>query len=76
MPKLPVITSKELVRAITRLGFYEFHRVGSHAQFKHKDGRRTTVPVHKGKDIKRGTLHGIISDIDISVDEFISMLKK
>lgn len=75
MPKLPIIKPKELIQILQRLGFAEFHRVGSHAQFKHPDGRRVTVAVHGGKDIKKKTLRGIINDLDISVEEFVKMLK-
>ncbi|MEK9175459.1 MAG: type II toxin-antitoxin system HicA family toxin [Patescibacteria group bacterium] len=49
MPKLPVIKNRELVRVLKKLGFYLHHQVGSHAQFKHKNGRRITVPMHYGK---------------------------
>ena len=76
MPKLPVVKIKELIRVLNTLGFFEHHRVGSHAQFKHSDGRRTTVSIHRGKDIKSGTLRGIINDIDLSVEDFILILKK
>ena len=75
MPKLPVIKSRELIQVLRRLGFFEFHRVGSHAQFKHSDGRRITVPIHSGKDIKKKTLKGIIDDLDLSVEKFIKILK-
>jgi len=75
MPKLPIIKAKDLTRVLRRLGFSEHHRVGSHAQFKHPDGRRVTVPVHPGKDIKKKTLKGIIDDLEISVEEFIKILK-
>lgn len=75
MSKLPVIKSKELIRVLNRFGFFEHHRVGSHAQFKHSDGRRITVPIHSGKDIKKKTLKGIINDLNISVEEFIKTLK-
>ena len=71
MPKLPVLKGKELIRVLIKLGFFEYHRVGSHAQFKHNDGRRITVPVHGGKDIMTGTLRGIINDLGMSVEEFI-----
>ena len=76
MPKLPVITSRELIAALKRLGFEKYHQSGSHAQFKHSDGRRVTVPIHSGKDIKRKTLKSIIADMGLSVDEFIVLLKK
>ena len=75
MPKLPVITPKELVRVLGKLGFFEWHRVGSHAQWKHSGGRRITVPMHAGKDLKKKTLRGIINDLEISVEEFVKMLK-
>jgi len=75
MPKLPIIKAKDLTRVLRRLGFSEHHRVGSHAQFKHPDGRRVTVPIHPGKDIKKKTLKGIIDDLEISVEEFIKILK-
>ena len=75
MPRLPVVKTRELIRALTMLGFFEYHRVGSHAQFKHPDSRRVTVPIHYGKDLKSGTLRGILSDIDLSVEEFVLILK-
>jgi predicted RNA binding protein YcfA (HicA-like mRNA interferase family) len=75
MPKLPVIKAKDLVRVLRKLGFFEYHRVGSHAQFKHSDGRRITIPIHSGKDIKKKTLKSILDDLEISVEEFIRILK-
>jgi predicted RNA binding protein YcfA (HicA-like mRNA interferase family) len=42
---------------------------GSHSQYEHPDGRRTTVPVHKGRDIGPGLLRKILRDIEIDVDE-------
>ncbi|KKU12731.1 hypothetical protein A3G55_01575 [Candidatus Giovannonibacteria bacterium RIFCSPLOWO2_12_FULL_44_25] len=74
MPKLPIIKTKELIRVLEKLGFFKHHQVGSHAQFKHLDGRRVTVPVHSGRDLKRKILKGIINDLEISVDEFIKLL--
>lgn len=74
MPKLPTVKSRELVRVLKKLGFFEYHRVGSHAQFKNEDGGRITVPIHSGKDVKKKTLKGIINDLDLSVEEFIKLL--
>lgn len=74
MPKLPVLKSKELVRILNKMGFAKHHQVGSHAQFKHPDKRRATIPMHSGKDIPIGTLKAILKDIQISSDDFISFL--
>lgn len=37
---------------------------------RHIDGRSTTVPVHKGRDIRPGTLRGILADTKLTADEF------
>ena len=42
---------------------------GSHWQFEHSDARRTTVPVHKGRDIGPGLLRKILRDIEVGADE-------
>lgn len=75
MPKLPVIKSGELIKALNRLGFFKFHQVGSHAQFKNPVGRKITVPTHSGKDIGKKTLRGIINDLDLTLEEFIKILR-
>ncbi|MEA2065458.1 MAG: type II toxin-antitoxin system HicA family toxin [Patescibacteria group bacterium] len=76
MPKLPVLKSNELVKILNKMGFYKHHQVGSHAQFKHTDKRRTTIPIHSGKDIRAGTLKSILRDIELSTEKFITFLKK
>jgi len=62
-----------LIRVLEKLGFLKFHQVGSHAQFKHKDGRRITVPIHYRRDVDKKMLRGIINDLDITVEEFIKL---
>jgi predicted RNA binding protein YcfA (HicA-like mRNA interferase family) len=76
MSKLPVLKTKELIKVLNRMGFFQFHRVGSHTQFKHTDGKRTTIPIHYNKDIPRGILMAILKDIEISREELIKILKK
>jgi predicted RNA binding protein YcfA (HicA-like mRNA interferase family) len=36
---------------------------------RHPDGRGTTVPVHASRDVAKGTLRGILSDVGLSIDE-------
>ena len=47
---LPVLKPREVIRILEALGFTEVRQVGSHKQFRHPDGRGTTVPFHKGRD--------------------------
>jgi predicted RNA binding protein YcfA (HicA-like mRNA interferase family) len=69
-PALPVLKPRQLIRALERMGFQILRNSpGSHSQYEHADGRRTTVPVHKGRDIGPGLLRKILRDIDIDADE-------
>ena len=69
--KPPVLKPAEVMRILERLGFEEVRRRGSHVQYRHKDGRATTVPFHAGRDIAPALLRQIANDIGISADEFI-----
>ncbi|MFM9958368.1 MAG: type II toxin-antitoxin system HicA family toxin [Phycisphaerales bacterium] len=71
----PVIAARTLIRVLERLGFVQVRSKGSHQRFVHPDGRRTTVPVHKGRDIPRGLLRSIVTqDVGITMREFFDLL--
>ena len=76
MPKLPILKAREVLKVLKKEGFFEFHRVGSHIQLKHEDGRRTTVPMHKGKDIGRGMLASILRQARINPEKLGELLGK
>ncbi|MBI4143463.1 type II toxin-antitoxin system HicA family toxin [Candidatus Woesearchaeota archaeon] len=48
--KLPLLTAKELIKILNKLGFDLIRQKGSHVYLKHKDGRSTVVPLHAGKE--------------------------
>jgi len=77
-PRFPAMTSKEVIAILRKLGFEFLRQSGSsHAIYKRaSDGRRTTVPIHPGKLIKRKTLKSIIEDTGLSIDEFIKQRHK
>ncbi len=67
---LPALKPRELIRAIERAGFRLLRKSkGSHWQFEHPDGRRTTIPVHRGRDIGPGLLRKILRDIEMDAEE-------
>ena len=67
---LPMVKPRELIRALERMGFHLLRKSrGAHQQFEHPDGRRTTVPMHKGRDVGPGLLRKILRDIEIDADE-------
>lgn len=74
-PKLPRVNCRQLVRALKRAGFEEQRQRGSHLHLRRaSDGKRVTVPVHKGRTVPIGTLRAILRDADVSVDEFCELL--
>lgn len=74
MPKLPILRPREVISALERLGFVCVRQRGSHMQFRHPDGRCTTVPNHGSRDIAPSLLRQIIKDIQITPDEFLEHL--
>ena len=75
MPKLPRISSRETIRALEGLGFVQVRQTGSHVVMKKatEDGEiGCVVPVHR--ELKVGTLSGILKQAQVSVEEFIESL--
>jgi len=71
MSNIPVLKPQEVVRILSNLGFVEVRQKGSHKQFRHQDGRATTVPFHKGRDIAPRLLRQIASDVNLTIEEFL-----
>jgi predicted RNA binding protein YcfA (HicA-like mRNA interferase family) len=75
MSKLPSVTAREVIRVAEKLGFAFDRQRGSHAVYlRSADHRRLVIPVHKGRDLKPGTLRGLIDDMGVSVEEFADLL--
>jgi predicted RNA binding protein YcfA (HicA-like mRNA interferase family) len=68
---IPVLPAREVIRLLEALGFVEVRQRGSHKQFRHADGRATTVPVHKGRDVSPTLLRKIARDIGVSVEALL-----
>ena len=72
MAKMPRVTGKEMVRFLERQGFQLRRIVGSHHVMRRED-LQTVVPVHRNKDLKTGTLRGILRDINMTPEEFADL---
>ncbi|VVB92374.1 HicA toxin of bacterial toxin-antitoxin [uncultured archaeon] len=74
MPKLPVISGKEAVKAFSKKGYEVDHQTGSHIILRQREypHRRLTVPNHK--EIAKGTLRGLIKQAGLTVEEYIELL--
>lgn len=72
MARIPVLKPREVMRILSNLGFSQIRQRGSHCQFCHSDGRQTTVPDHRGRDIAPPLLRQIAKDIGMTVEDFIA----
>jgi predicted RNA binding protein YcfA (HicA-like mRNA interferase family) len=69
----PVLKPREVVEILVSLGFQEVRQRGSHKQFRHPDGRTTTVPFHAGRDISPILLRQIAKDIGLTIEQFLAV---
>ncbi len=74
MKKLPSLTAKQVIRTLKKFGFEEDRQKGSHLILVHPiSKKRTVVPIHPGKTIKKPLLRAIIEeDVGISIKEFLN----
>jgi len=74
--RLPVVSGRDVVRALTRSGFVVDRIVGSHhvLVYPNDPTRTVVVPVHGARDLKPGTLRGIIRQAGFTVEEFAEVL--
>jgi len=71
MGRIPVLKPREVIKLLEVHGFLLIRQRGSHCQLKHPDGRQTTVPDHKGRDIAPPLLRQIAKDVDMTIDELL-----
>ena len=73
MNKLPVVSGKDVVKALKKIGYEFDHQTGSHMVLRQniEPYRRVTIPNHK--EIAKGTLRSIIREVGITVEDFINL---
>lgn len=74
MPPVPSLRGERVVRALERAEFKVARVAGSHHIMRHPDGRGTTVPVHPGRDVAKGTLRGILADAGMTAEQLQQLL--
>jgi predicted RNA binding protein YcfA (HicA-like mRNA interferase family) len=74
MSKLPAVRPSDLARIAQRIGFVFDRQRGSHAIFlRAADRSRVVIPMHN-RDLKPGTLHGLLEDMGLTRDQLIELL--
>jgi len=70
--KLPLVSGREVVQALSRIGYYFVRQCGSHICLRHIDRKTVTVPDHH--EVAKGTLRRILRDVGISNEDFFELL--
>ena len=76
-PKLPVVSGRQVVRALERIGYRVVRQRGSHIRLRDEtnpDHLPLTVPDHK--TVKPGLLRKILRDADLTVEEFVALYQR
>lgn len=72
MPKLPVLSGAEAIKALERMGFEQIRQRGSHVVMR-RGGVGTVVPLHR--ELKTGTLAGLLRQAGVTQDQFLLAMK-
>jgi predicted RNA binding protein YcfA (HicA-like mRNA interferase family) len=72
LSKLPLLSWRDVVKALTRAGFRVVRQRGSHLILVKEE---KIVPVPKHKVIKRGLLQAIIVEAGLTREEFLQLLR-
>jgi len=73
--KLPLLSGREVIKTFSKVGIYPTRQKGSHILLKgFYNGQLRIFPVPLAKELKKGTLHGIIKQAGMEVDEFLELL--
>jgi predicted RNA binding protein YcfA (HicA-like mRNA interferase family) len=71
--KLPVLSGKQIIKVLAKIGFLPVRQKGSHVFLRHVDGRRTVVPLHE--EVNKSTVMDIIEQTKLTKGEFLKLLR-
>lgn len=75
MPKLPIVSGKDIIKVLLKLGFEHVRTHGSHAILNKQTERgRVTIPVPLHKELAKGTLKSIMRQAEITLERLIELL--
>jgi predicted RNA binding protein YcfA (HicA-like mRNA interferase family) len=74
MPKIPPLSSQQIIKILKKKGFVLDRSKGSHRIFYHPESKkRVIVPFHK-RDLPKGTMMEILRQAGIEREELLSLL--
>ncbi len=76
MTRLPIVDARTMERVLLQLGFAKTRQRGSHAFYRHPDGRVTTISHHAGRDLARPLIRAILKEINLTPEKFEEALRR
>lgn len=76
LTRLKIINARKTEKLLIKLGFEKVRQKGSHAFYRHPDGRTTTIPHHSGRNLARPLIKEILREIELSNEEYNEYLNK
>ncbi len=74
MPKLPIISGKDFIKVLKKIGFREEHQTGSHIILRRpEDALSVSVPNHS--ELDKGTLNSLMKSVGLSRENLMKLLK-
>lgn len=73
MAKLPILSGREIIKILEKIGYREIRQSGSHIRLACENRKSITVPNYK--TVSRGLLMKILRDAEISREEFEKLRK-
>lgn len=70
--RLPLVSGREVVKALERIGYYCERQRGSHIRLYHLERTSVTIPNHY--EVDRTTLRKILEKAGVSIEEFLGLL--
>ena len=76
-PKLPVISGREAIKVFQKIGYEIVRQRGSHLRLRDKkDPLHKPLPVPDHKEIKPGLLRKLVKDANVTVEQFLELMRK
>ena len=78
MPKLPILSGKEIIKILSKIGFIYIRTKGSHAILNKEDRerRKITIPVPLHSELAKGTLKSIMNQASITLEDLLDLMEK
>ena len=75
MPKLPLLSAKQIVKVLSKLGYEFDHQRGSHIVLRHKQPPHRRIAIPNYDELPRGTLNAIIAEAGMTSEQFLKLLE-